>query len=138
MYMIQHVQDPADVMTLSGPDARQPRVSPDEWVQPGALGLAAVGDSGAPLGAVLLVPHRRVAATVISFRVAWLYVDQASRRRGIATALLREAAREALAAGVTRVHVDVHPDNHAGVALFDSLGPADGAAYVVCLKHGAF
>jgi len=57
----------------------------------------------------------------------WIYsvaVEESHRRRGIATAMIREAERLLKDAGCPKVNLQVMPDNPGAVALYQSLGYA--------------
>jgi len=49
-------------------------------------------------------------------------VAERFRRRGVATALLHDAAEIARAAGLRRLVLHVHPSNEAALRLYDKLG----------------
>lgn len=57
-------------------------------------------------------------------------VDRSARRRGLGRAVMQEAARRFRAAGCTRWCLNVHPDNHAAVALYRSFGMREAYASV--------
>jgi ribosomal protein S18 acetylase RimI-like enzyme len=81
----------------------------------------------------------------------WLYVDALAtdpsrRRRGVATALLRQAERRAVSAGLSAVVLDTPEDNAAALALYESVGFRVGEklpakppipAGVILVKHVA-
>lgn len=55
-------------------------------------------------------------------RVATVAVDTPMRRRGVATALMRTALRQATAAGVQELRLNVWDFNDAAIALYRKLG----------------
>ncbi|HYG59259.1 MAG TPA: GNAT family N-acetyltransferase [Symbiobacteriaceae bacterium] len=138
MYVIRPVSGQQEILSLTGPDACQPAVDPDAWTAPNRISLVAVTEDGSPIGCVLLTPDKRVADTIKSFRLAWLYVIAEHRGQGVARALLREAAARAGKVGVNRIHVCLRPRNCSGVAMFDSLEPSVQAVYIVCLTASGF
>ncbi len=82
----------------------------------GLVWVAEDGPSGAIVGAV--------AAGYDGVR-GWIYhlaVDEAHRRRGIATALLRAAEAELARRGCPKVNLQVMGDNASVVALYESIG----------------
>src|SRR5215208_1601939 len=59
--------------------------------------------------------------------VSGLWVDPASRRRGIGRALLRRLGGEAVARGVAHVVLDVDSGNRQAIAFFEHVGFEEGA-----------
>ncbi|WP_410612162.1 GNAT family N-acetyltransferase [Amycolatopsis sp. lyj-109] len=65
-----------------------------------------------------------------------LQVREDLRRRGVGTALVREAERRLLAKGRYRVALAVRTDNHDAARLYDNLGYRDwGHGDVICLAR---
>ena len=72
------------------------------------------------------------AGAILAFCVCWVIFDElhintlavkpAARRRGLATALLREVMAEAAAAGATRATLEVRASNSAALGLYLRLG----------------
>lgn len=56
-------------------------------------------------------------------------VSPGRRREGLATAVMAELARAALAEGASAAYLQVEPDNTGALALYDRLGFADHHAY---------
>lgn len=121
--------DPSATVVLSG--------------EPSPLWLRASRYRGGPLpagAAALLARHERatfasiydgadvpvaVARGVVDagwLGVTVLVVDEAHRRRGLGTALLRALAEHAAAAGATRAYLQVAVDNDPALRLYRSLG----------------
>ncbi len=70
------------------------------WLAEDAIGLALIAElGGLPVGYIALSPSFESSHASHGFYVSDLVVDAAHRRRGIGTALLEAAAREAQAAG---------------------------------------
>lgn len=138
MYRIRRVKSPEEVAALTFLHSDQSDVDPFEWVKQGNLGLVAETGDGFPVGALLLVADRRVASSVISFRLAWLLVDEAYRRQGIARSLLQSAFRDAIKAGVRCIHVAINPNNEPCVALFSGLDLHGNCGFAIQLTHRAY
>ena len=62
--------------------------------------------------------------------ITLLDVEQAYRRRGVASALLRRLAAEARQRGATRMYVQVSTDNAAAIAVYRALGLHRHHSYV--------
>jgi ribosomal-protein-alanine N-acetyltransferase len=70
--------------------------------------------------------------TIVAFCVCWVIFDElhintlavapASRRRGLATAILRHVIADAAASGATRATLEVRASNAAALGLYRSLG----------------
>jgi len=58
----------------------------------------------------------------VRFWVDWLWTDPQQRRRGIATATLRQLSQEAAKLGADRIGLYVFMDNPDAVALYTKLG----------------
>lgn len=77
---------------------------------------------------VLRAPDRHVAAFCLCWLVAdelhinTIAVEPASRRRGLATELMRHAIAEAVRQGVRRATLEVRRSNAAAIALYQRLG----------------
>lgn len=138
MVSIRAVKEPVELTGLSDGSDPEPELPPREWFQSDSVSLVASSDAGRAAGAVLLVPDRRVAEKIRSFKLAWLYVAQARRRQGVARALLKAASRFAAQMGAKCIHVSLSPRNETAIALFDNLGRTEGATFVVHLTHGGF
>lgn len=84
---------------------------PSVWFasMPGAIGRAVVDGPWALFGAV--------------------EVEPASRRRGLATAVMGALARRAYDEGATAAYLQVEADNHPARALYDGLGFSDHHGY---------
>ena len=76
---------------------------------PGAIGRCVIDGRWAGFAAIEVAPGRR--------------------REGLATAVMAELAREALAEGASAAYLQVESDNAAARALYDGLGFADHHAY---------
>jgi len=76
---------------------------------PGAIGRCVIDGRWAGFAAMEVAPERR--------------------REGLATAVMAELAREALAEGASAAYLQVESDNAAARALYDGLGFADHHAY---------
>jgi ribosomal protein S18 acetylase RimI-like enzyme len=84
---------------------------------PGRRGLAV--DAGEVIGYVAVVPLPGWSGHVGEVR---LVVDPERRRRGVGRALARWALVEALAAGLSKLTVEVVADQAGAVAMFQALG----------------
>lgn len=138
MYRIRRVNSPEEVAALTALHSDQSEVDPFEWVKQGNLGILAESGDGVPVGALLLVADKRVASLVISFRLAWLLVDQSYRRQGIARSLLQSAFKDAIKLGVRCIHVAINPNNEPCVALFSNLDLHGNCGFAIQLTHRAF
>ncbi len=83
-------------------------------------------DDGEPVGYLGLDFRDRRIAEVQS-----LYVDPKARRRGVAAALIAEAAAAARAHGYSHIHLDVQTTNHGAIAVYERLGFVE---YQKCLS----
>ncbi len=70
-------------------------------------------------------------------RLYSIAVAAEARGRGIATALLMDAATEALARGADRISLEVREDNSAAIRLYESLGYAERARIGGYYEDGA-
>lgn len=138
MYRVRRVNHPEEVANLTSPHSDQSEVDPVEWVRQGNLGSVAETGDGVPVGALLLVADKRVAASVISYRLMWLLVDPSHRRQGIARSLLQFAFQDAIKAGVRCIHVAINPNNEPCVALFGSLDLHGNCGFAIQLTHRGF
>src|SRR5690606_27858368 len=82
---------------------------------PGCLALVAAGEAG--LRAVLILRRAADEAEVLT-----LAVDPAWRRRGLASALLRQGLARLAAEGARTAFLEVGEDNAAALALYRRLG----------------
>lgn len=89
--------------------ATVPGGSGDEDAPPAAIGRCVVDGRWAGFAAVEVAPARR--------------------REGLATAVMAELARAALAEGASAAYLQVEPENTAARALYDRLGFADHHSY---------
>jgi ribosomal-protein-alanine acetyltransferase len=83
---------------------------------PGADGRVCYGEDGAACG-VLLDQFLGFEGEILTLGVA-----PASRRRGVARALLQDLMDRARSSGIQRLLLEVAADNKAALALYDSLG----------------
>jgi ribosomal protein S18 acetylase RimI-like enzyme len=84
--------------------------------------LLALDDSGAGLGFTQLYPLFSSVRMVRTYLLNDLFVAPAARRRGVAAALLREAAAHARALGAASLSLSTALDNAPAQALYESLG----------------
>ncbi|HYF91148.1 MAG TPA: GNAT family N-acetyltransferase [Symbiobacteriaceae bacterium] len=105
------------------------------WFQRGSLSLLATAEDGQMAGAILLVPEKWLGPVVLSYKLAWLRVAEQYRRQGVASALLRSAAKLAAESGARFIHAPVRPSNAAGIALFENLDRSPGAPWLVHLTY---
>ena len=135
MVRIRPVGQVDDLACLSGSVDEQGKIPFHTWLNPDNVGLVAVTDTGTPVGAVLLVPDKRVVGRIVSYELVWIFVAEPYRCQGIAHALLRAASRAVERLDCSRIHVSIRPNNAAGLALFDRLGPTSGATYIIWLRN---
>jgi len=138
MVKICPVQEPPDLALVSDGNISGVPLAPKQWLQPDSVKLFATADDGPVIGAILLLPDRRLGELVLSYKLAWLRVAEGFRRQGVASALLRCAARHAAQAGAKYIVVSLRPSNAEGIALLENLGPTGGAPLVVHLTHGGY
>ena len=79
-------------------------------------------DDGAPAGFVLAYELPRRHGFNVTLIVYEVEVDEAFRRRGIATCLLGELEQVARRRGIEEAFVLTEPDNHAANGLYESAG----------------
>lgn len=82
--------------------------------------LAMLGDAAA--GFTQLYPSFSSVRTARVWVLNDLYVEASERRRGVAQALLREAAEFARGDGASTLTLETMPDNHAAQALYAAQG----------------
>jgi len=88
---------------------------------PGAILLVALED-GSPVGFVLAYELRRRHGHAVTLCIYEIEVDEARRRRGIGTRLLRELEALARERGVAEAFVLTETDNTAAMRLYESAG----------------
>jgi len=122
-------------------DQRRQLEALDEILARGDGALRVAVDSGARVGHLLV--FLRMTEKVVGFVDVWnvdrpgmsqrlareqagyvtdVLVAERMRRRGVATALLHDAAQISRAAGLLRLVLHVHPSNVAALRLYDKLG----------------
>jgi ribosomal protein S18 acetylase RimI-like enzyme len=84
--------------------------------------LAAPGAGDAPAGVCQLRFRHSVWTAADDCWLEDLFVSQDARRRGLATALVRQALVRARERGCQRVELDTTEDNGAAIRLYESLG----------------
>lgn len=87
-----------------------------------SLVLLAHGEAGQGLGFTQLYPLFSSVRMVRTYLLNDLFVASAARRRGVASALLREAASHARALGAASLSLSTARDNMPAQALYESLG----------------
>lgn len=87
-----------------------------------SLILLAQDDAGAGLGFTQLYPLFSSVRMVRTYLLNDMFVAPAARRRGVAAALLREAAAHARALGAASLSLSTALDNAPAQALYESLG----------------
>jgi GNAT superfamily N-acetyltransferase len=75
-----------------------------------------------PVGFAQLYPSFSSVALARAFILNDLFVSEAGRRRGVASALLEAVERYAWALGAARVTLNVARENHSGQALYRARG----------------
>jgi Acetyltransferases len=75
-----------------------------------------------PVGMALVVPSPAATSLGLFWSIRDLFVAEAHRRRGVATALLEKIRADADASGVGRLYVMTDADNEAALALYRSYG----------------
>jgi len=106
----------------------------DTLARPGHHLVLATVD-GAPAGFVTGIEHAHPDKGV-EMLVYELGVDDAFRRRGIATALLDSLAALARSRGCYGMWVPVEPDNDAALALYRQAGGAAAEAVILTWEFG--
>jgi ribosomal protein S18 acetylase RimI-like enzyme len=91
------------------------RVDVERRLRDGAILLAE--DDGMAIGYLGLDFRNPKVAEIQS-----VYVDPAQRRRGVAAALMAEAARMSREHGYDHIHLDVLANNHGALAVYERLG----------------
>lgn len=87
-----------------------------------SLIVLAHDEQGAGLGFTQLYPLFSSVRMVRTWLLNDLFVASIARRRGVATALLREAAEQARALGAASLSLSTALDNAPAQALYESLG----------------
>ena len=131
MSTVRFLASPMDLASIPGPG--EPLPSAEDCVCHDAIALGAVTEDGSLIGGLLLLPAKQVAGQILSYRLAWLYVQPEHRRQGVAKSLLCKAACAAQNRGASRISVCIRPRNTSGAALFETLDHPPGAAYVLDL-----
>jgi GNAT superfamily N-acetyltransferase len=78
--------------------------------------------SNAPVGFAQLYPSYSSVSLARVFILNDLFVNEAGRRKGVASRLLAEVERYAWSLGAVRVTLNVARDNEQGQALYEALG----------------
>lgn len=100
-----------------------------------SVSLVVSNDSGSSVGGLLLAPLKRIADTVLSYKVAWLHVDPEYRGQEVECLLLREAARVAAGRGAKSVQVAIKPRTEAQLSICGNIAAVPGVSVVVSLQH---
>lgn len=146
----------APALPPAGPSAPPPvEVAVTESLEPSWLaayarsrpldpGVATAVLTGSPqqLFATATAEGATVAVARLSIAHAWgglaaLWVEPAHRRRGLATTLTTELARQARARGIRSLWLQVEADNAAALALYERLGFAVHHAYEYLVAPGS-
>jgi ribosomal protein S18 acetylase RimI-like enzyme len=126
---VVRVAEPSDAHALSALlfEFNGESLSPDELAQrmEQARGLetAFLGELGGVLAGILVL---RTVPTLSSSgdwaEITELYVQPASRRRGVGTALVEAALEHVRERGCTELHLLVAPDNRAALSFYEAAG----------------
>ena len=95
------------------------------------LFIACAGEGGAALGFAQLYPSFSSVALARVFILNDLFVAEAGRRQGVATALLAAVEAHAFALGACRLTLNVARDNVAGQALYRARGWQPDAQFLM-------
>lgn len=98
------------------------------------FGLIASNGDGEPQGGALLMPQKRVAGKVISYRVVWLYTAPEAEAE-VECRILHEAAAMAANRGAKAMQVSVRPKNGSMLAACEKLPPVEGLSVVISLQY---
>ena len=120
---------PGDDELVAKVATREPRTALLD--DPRTLFLVAL-DGGAPVGFVLAYELPRRHGHAVTLCIYEIEVDEARRRRGIGTWLLRELEALARERGVAEAFVLTEADNTAAMRLYESAG---GSAEEVVMWH---
>ena len=84
--------------------------------------IALVAESANSLIAGFIIAHLKRQTGALTCYVLTLDVATAFRRTGVAGRMMLAAEQHALAAGATRMELDVFTENHAAIAFYESRG----------------